>query len=88
MSGSQKNSWNSYLNGGTSQYNFSYKDNLIPEMPSVPNVPPHVITTESVKQNKINNVKIINKTINKTINKKINGGKRKSRRHTKNKHRK
>ena len=26
MSGSQKNEWNSYLNGGTPQYNFSYKD--------------------------------------------------------------
>jgi hypothetical protein len=73
MSGSQKNSWSSYLNGGTSQYNFSYKDDISlpnPSNISLPNTPPSPFANENTK-----NIK----------NKKI-GGKRKSirsKRHTK-----
>lgn len=76
MSGSQKNSWTSYLNGGTSQYNFSYKDNISltnPSNISLPNTSPSPFTNENTKN-------IPNKK-----NKKI-GGKRKSthsKRHTK-----
>jgi hypothetical protein len=86
MSGSQRNSWSSYLNGGTSQYNFSYKDNSSSDTPmmAMPSTPLQVSNTENVKNKKVNS----GTTVNKIVNKKINGGKRKSRRHTKNKHRK
>ncbi len=90
MSGSQKNEWKLYLNGKTPHYNFSYKSNSISDIPMmpIPNSPLQVSTSENVKEKNINNEKMINTQINKNFNKKINGGKRKSRRHTKNKHRK
>jgi hypothetical protein len=86
MSGSE---WSKYLNGGTSQYNFSYKSNT-PSAP-VPNstpapipistpVPISNITNKKNNNIKMNNMKTNNIKINNK-NKTISGGKRKSRRH-------
>lgn len=76
MPGSQKNGWSSYLNGGTSHYNFSYKDETPPEpMPSAPTpqpvvAPPSIPNTPPPASMPL--------AANK---KKQSGGKRKSRRH-------
>jgi hypothetical protein len=64
MPGSQRNSWNSYLNGGTSHYNFSYKDNALSPsiqeslppnkpipIPQIPNTPSQ-LTTQSISNKK------------------------------------
>lgn len=76
MPGSQKNGWMSYLNGGTSQYNFSYNDGtpseLEPQPQPIPSSPP---TPEKKK-----NVNTSPQPISEPINKKQSGGKRKSRR--------
>jgi hypothetical protein len=78
MSGFVRNDWKSYLNGGTSHYNFSYKSEA-PHMPieetpapmPVP-IPPVTNTLQSRKNNK-------NK-IEFPVTKQMTGGKRKSRR--------
>lgn len=67
MPGSQRNGWSSYLNGGTSHYNFSYKDDIpisepLAQLPAISNNPPSPFSTKNKKQT---------------------GGKRKSKRHTK-----
>lgn len=81
MSGFIKNDWKSYLNGSTSQYNFSYKS----EVPSVPieSIPapmstPVVPVTPIVTQNTIESKK--NNKNNKVVIPAQKGGKRKSRR--------
>jgi hypothetical protein len=68
MPGSYKNEWLSYLNGGTSQYNFSYTT----PGPQTPIVTPTIHNMP----NQPNTPIIKNK-------KKYVGGKRYSRRHTK-----
>lgn len=83
MSGSE---WNRYLNGGTSQYNFSYKSN-IPTAPSPVPTPPQSSPSAglmptplpNVTNKKNNNTKINILKINKK-NTTQSGGKRKSRR--------
>lgn len=87
MPGSQRNSWSSYLNGGTAQYNFSYNDDKpsdepMPEshqMPSIPQPP------SEKKKNIIVNTSP--QPISEPINKKQSGGKRKSRHRRSQKHR-
>jgi hypothetical protein len=93
MPGSQRNSWTSYLNGGTSHYNFSYKDEVPPEAlspspaatpnqsPSPPNQPqPTAPNTPAPQPNLPNTPPPPEVMRNK---KKYIGGKRKSRRHSK-----
>lgn len=86
MSGSQRNEWNSYLNGGTAQYNFSYKDkSLNTSLEPVPEQNPQMVEPQSkTKTSPFNSNPYIK-------NKKQTAGKRTSRkshrRHTKkNKH--
>jgi hypothetical protein len=91
MPGSQRNSWSSYLNGGTAQYNFSYKDGepIQSEMsaqPATP-VPQSPSNKNNVKQPPPVNTtpQPISEPINK--NKKQTGGKRKSHRRSHKKYR-
>lgn len=75
MSGSQKNMWNSYLNGKTDQYNFSYKDDNPPSLNPIPQ-----INNQNTKVSSMPNTSIINKKQNGD---KQNGGKRKTKRYSK-----
>jgi hypothetical protein len=55
MSGFDKNSWDRYLNGGTSSYNFKYKGDEPPPMinPVIP-----VIPVPNIKQVETHNIKV------------------------------
>jgi hypothetical protein len=89
MPGSQRNTWNSYLNGGTSHYNFSYKDEIPPEPEPTLNQTPIPQPVAPPPPSKPTSLPSIPNTppqpsmppaANK---KKQSGGKRKSRRHSK-----
>ena len=87
MPGSQRNSWSSYLNGGTSQFNFSYKNEepIEPDTAQPNNTAPQPIQTR--KKNN-NNMPLLPNTSpspysQPVANKKQSGGKRKTKRHTK-----
>jgi hypothetical protein len=80
MPGSQRNEWNSYLNGGTPHYNFSYRDEIplpeptVPLQPVSPPIPSKPIQVPTLPPSSM--TPVVNK-------KKQKGGKRKTRRHTK-----
>ncbi len=68
MSGFKENHWNRFLNGGTSNYNFSYRSEINPAIPieqPQPIVPPPTLPKKST---------------GKVVIPSIKGGKRKSRR--------
>jgi hypothetical protein len=69
MSGFDKNSWDSYLNGGTSHYNFNYRSEEIPPLPNNGTVP--VVPIVMPKQNVAKPVNLSKKNNGQT------GGKRK-----------
>ena len=69
MSGSDKNSWDRYLNGGTSQYNFNYRGDEIPPLPN--NSPVPVVPMAIPKQDVAKPVNLSKKNNSQT------GGKRK-----------
>jgi hypothetical protein len=73
MSGSVRNEWNSYLNGNTSHYNFSYRsDTVTPNASnSIPSVP-----VQTVELSKKNNKNIIPTQKGKTFKSHGGGGKR------------
>ena len=92
MSGFVRNDWGRYLNGGTSQYNFSYKSEAPPAPlePSPAPVPapmptpaPMPAPTPNASPSKKNNK---NKIVF-PVQKEMKGGRRKSRRSKTKKHR-
>ena len=78
MPGSQKNEWSSYLNGGTSHYNFSYRYEPPPE-PTPSPLPPQ-LSPSKLTQTPTLPPSSMTPVVN---TKKQTGGKRKTRRHTK-----
>jgi hypothetical protein len=90
MPGSQRNGWSSYLNGGTSHYNFSYKDETPPEpLPATPNIPAPQPVAPPVPNKPISmpNTPPPPSTPPAANKKKQTGGKRKSRRRSHKKYR-
>ena len=91
MPGSQRNGWSSYLNGGTSQYNFSYIDEkhnsesspepAHPQAPAPQPTPTPIPNNRTIPPPTLPNVSP-QPTIPPAANKKKQtGGKRKSKRH-------
>jgi hypothetical protein len=90
MPGSQRNSWSSYLNGGTSHYNFSYRDETPSEPLPDPMPSPQPILAPSPKPipaPPMPNTPPQPNTMPTQNKKKQTGGKRKSRRHSHKKYR-
>lgn len=81
MSGFVKNDWNRFLNGGTSQYNFSYRSEA-PPTPIEP-VPVSVAPIIPIPSNSAKSVKNQNKKTNKVVIPTKKGGKRKTIRRSK-----
>jgi hypothetical protein len=78
MSGSQRNEWNSYLNGGTSQYNFSYNNKIHSQEINPTPVSGIQQTTQLQHSNNINNrPPPIYEPISKNKSRVKSGGKRK-----------
>ena len=85
-----KNDWNRFFNGGTSQYNFSYRSEASPVPETAPSSLPSVpVASVSVPLSKVPNNQVLpNNSISKTKNHKenkvviptIKGGKRRTRR--------
>lgn len=83
MSGPTNTEWSKYLNGGSSKYNFSYREaneiDLNP-MPEIPNA------KLDFKLNPKLNVNTNNKSNVSKLAKNMKGGKQKTRRHKKYRH--
>lgn len=81
MSGFVKNDWNRFLNGGTSQYNFSYRSEAPPApLEPTPGPAPAPPIPVPVAPAPINNIKshIRSKKMNKVVIPTQKGGKRKT----------
>jgi hypothetical protein len=90
MPGSQRNGWSSYLNGGTSHFNFSYKDETPPEplpapLPAPAPAPAAPAPNKPIMPPSLPNTPPQPSTPPAANKKKQTGGKRKSRRNHSNK---
>ena len=86
MSGFVKNDWNRFLNGGTSQYNFSYRSDAPPTPPEPIPTPVPIPSTAPVPSN-VAKSHIRDKKTNKVVIPPQKGGKRKATRRRAKKHR-
>jgi hypothetical protein len=79
MPGSQKNEWSSYLNGGTSHYNFSYRnESTLPEP-----IPPNTPIPQPIAPPNLPNISPTPNTSHISNKKKQSAGKRKTKHRTK-----